>query len=86
MFLHGINDSIAPVEGMDSFVEWVRKYKAVAGMKEGREEREVMRYYRVPGEHFVATDMKLDGREPEWLKEAVKFLEANWLGVRNAAL
>ena len=86
MFLHGINDSIAPVEGMDSFVEWVRKYKAIAGMKEEREEREVMRYYRVPGEHFVATDMKLDGSEPEWLKEAVKFLEANWLGARNAAL
>ena len=46
----------------------------------------MMRYCRVPGEHFVATDMKLDGSEPEWLKEAVKFLEANWLDARNAAL
>ena len=43
VFIHGTEDSIAHVEGMDLFVELVRKHKAVAGMKEeggegGREE------------------------------------------------
>ncbi|PAV19297.1 alpha beta-hydrolase [Pyrrhoderma noxium] len=91
VFIHGTEDSIAPVEGMDLFVELVRKHKAVAGMKEEeggreREEGEVMRYCRVPGEHFVATDMKLDGSEPGWLRDSVEFLEANWLGVKSARL
>ena len=91
VFIHGTEDSIAPVEGMDLFVELVRKHKAVAGMKEeggegGREEGEVMKYCRVPGEHFVATDMKLDGSESGWLRDSVEFLEANWLGVKSARL
>ena len=46
----------------------------------------MMKYCRVPGEHFVATDMKLDGSEPGWLRDSVEFLEANWLGVKSARL
>ncbi|THH05700.1 hypothetical protein EW145_g4606 [Phellinidium pouzarii] len=79
VFLHGVDDSIAPVGGSDMFIEHLRKYQAIDGLAQGRPENEVLRYYRVQGEHLFDTEIKLDEDTDEWVKDAVAFVEKHWL-------
>ena len=69
--------SISPVEGADLFVEHVRKHKAVHGLAQGKAEEELLKYYRVPGEHLFETELGLKG--DEWVKDAEVFIEKHWL-------
>lgn len=79
VFLQGLNDTITPVEGCDAFVEHVRKHKAVTGLSEGRPEREVLFYCKVPGEHLFENDINMDEHADPWVNEVVSFVEGHWL-------
>lgn len=77
MVVQGTDDSISPVEGADLFVEHVRKHKGVNGLSSEKDEKEVLRYYRIPGEHLFEAEMGLDG--DEWVKDGAAFIEKHWL-------
>ena len=78
--VHGISDSISPVEGADLFIEHLRKYKGVDGMAAGKQESEVLKYYRMTGEHLFDTELSLEDGAEEWVKDAASFIEKHWLG------
>lgn len=78
LFLHGTDDSAVPVDGTDQFIELLREKRTVAGLGEGKQEKEVLGYIRVPGEHGFHSDVKIG--DAEWTEEAVSFIEGHWLG------
>ncbi|EJC99680.1 alpha/beta-hydrolase [Fomitiporia mediterranea MF3/22] len=79
IIVQGSDDSISPVGGADLFVEHLRNYKAIDGWAEGKDEKEVLRYYRVPGEHLFDTELTLHGETQDWVKDAGSFIEKSWL-------
>lgn len=75
LFIHGIGDSVAPVDATDQFTELLREKKAVAGLEEGKE---ALGYIKVPGEHGFHSNVKLG--DAKWTDEAVSFIERHWIG------
>ena len=66
-----------PVDGSDTFVEFLKEKKGVYGLEEGRDVDEVLQYVRVPGDHGFDADMKIG--DEKWIYKAVEFIERHWL-------
>ncbi|KAI5120188.1 hypothetical protein M0805_002654 [Coniferiporia weirii] len=79
LFIHGQDDSVTPIKGTETFIEHLRKYKAVDGLAQGRAESEVLKYCTVPGEHLFDTEVNFKQDADGWVKEAVAFVSKHWL-------
>ncbi|KAL5536369.1 hypothetical protein ACEPAF_191 [Sanghuangporus sanghuang] len=80
VIIHGVQDSISPVEGSDLFIEHLQKYNAIDSLDHGEGKEKVLRYFRLPGEHLFETELRLEEESVDWVKDAAGFIEKNWLG------
>lgn len=76
LLLQGNDDIIVPVNGAERFVEILKKYKAVYGLAEGKDESEVLKLIIKPGGHGFDSST-IDNEE--YLRESVTFVEKHWL-------
>ncbi|KLO19124.1 alpha/beta-hydrolase [Schizopora paradoxa] len=78
LIVHGIQDTVVPVEGTDKFVELVKKYKSISTMdvKCIFSETSLM-YARVPGDHEF--DFVVGLNDCDWVIKGADFLEKHWI-------
>ena len=77
--IHGLEDTISPVEGSDLFVDHLKKCNAVVGQGEAESGEDSLRYFRMPGEHLFETELRLEGDTDSWLGDATSFIQKHWL-------
>ncbi|KAL5478570.1 hypothetical protein ACEPAI_2754 [Sanghuangporus weigelae] len=79
IFLQCSEDSVVPLAGIEKFVDFLRRHKAVKGLEEGRDDDEMLRLVVHRGEHAYGFDNVLHIDDEDWLKESVAFIERHWL-------